>query len=62
MGRAIELRKICFRVPTLFAKREGKTGVRVRSRGGVRPCVVEEPEHVEKQHAREPGDLWSVSI
>ena len=24
--------------------------------------VVEEPEHVEKQHAREPGGLWNVSI
>ena len=41
---------------------EGHTGVCVRSRVGVRPCVVEEPEHVEKQHAREPGDLWNVSI
>src|SRR5215471_3037604 len=26
-----------------------------------RSCVVEEPAHAEKQHAREPGDLWSAS-
>src|SRR5215471_9268083 len=27
-----------------------------------RSCVVEEPAHAEKQHAREPGDLWSASL
>jgi hypothetical protein len=26
-----------------------------------RSCVVLEPAHAEKQHAREPGDLWSAS-
>src|SRR5712664_653049 len=31
------------------------------SRAGSRSCVVEEPAHAEKQHAREPGDLWSAS-
>ena len=46
----------------MFAKREGRTGVRVKSRVGSRPCVVGEPEHVEKQHAREPGDLCNLSM
>ena len=58
----LSFEKSCFRVPTSFDRWEGHTGVCVRSRVGVRPCVVEEPEHVEKQHAREPGDLWNVSI
>ena len=25
------------------------------------PCVVKEPAHAEKQHAREPGDLQNIS-
>jgi len=29
----------------------------VKSRAGAGPGVVEDPMHVEKQHAREPGDL-----
>src|SRR5262249_44680859 len=28
----------------------------------VRSCVVQEPAHAEKQHAREPGDLRSASV
>jgi len=31
------------------------------SRASRRSCVVLEPAHAEKQHAREPGDLWSAS-
>ena len=27
-----------------------------------RSCVVEEPAHAEKQHAREPGDLLDVLV
>src|SRR5262245_38563331 len=27
-----------------------------------RSCVVEEPAHAEKQHAREPGDLLHVLV
>src|SRR5262245_9340478 len=27
-----------------------------------RSCVVEEPAHAEKQHAREPGDHWNASL
>src|SRR5215469_4243194 len=35
--------------------------VRDISRASRRSCVVGEPAHAEKQHAREPGDLWSAS-
>ena len=31
------------------------------TRASSRSCVVLEPAHAEKQHAREPGDLWSAS-
>src|SRR4029077_1806795 len=30
------------------------------TRASSRSCVVLEPAHAEKQHAREPGDLWSA--
>src|SRR5580700_12233334 len=32
------------------------------TRASSRSCVVLEPAHAEKQHAREPGDLWSASV
>ena len=32
------------------------------SRVVVRSCVVEEPAHAEKQHAREPGDLQHALV
>src|SRR6267143_407614 len=40
---------------------EGTTAVSRKTRASSRSCVVEEPAHAEKQHAREPGDLWSAS-
>src|ERR1700732_2411552 len=40
---------------------EGTTAVSRQSRASSRSCVVVEPAHAEKQHAREPGDLWSAS-
>ncbi len=41
---------------------EGNTAGRVESRAARRSCVVEDPAHAEKQHAREPGDLRSASV
>jgi hypothetical protein len=32
------------------------------TRAARRPCVVKEPPHAEKQHAREPGDLQAASV
>ena len=48
------------RMPTPFRVGGRQHGSRVRSRVAGRSCVVEEPAHAEKQHAREPGDLRSV--
>ena len=47
-------------MPTLLSEGEGNIGSATVSRGGSGPGVVEDPAHVEKQHAREPGDLQSV--
>jgi hypothetical protein len=33
-----------------------------QSRAAVRSCVVEEPGHAEKRHAREPGDLQHALV
>ncbi len=41
---------------------EGNTAGRVESRAARRSCVVEDPAHAEKQHAREPGGLRSASV
>src|ERR1700676_593492 len=43
--------------PTLWTEGEGYTGAGVRSQVRRGPCVVEDPRHAEKLHAREPGDL-----
>lgn len=57
MGRAIEPRKQSNRVPTLLANGEGniRCGDKIASLTGTRRG--RRPWHVEKQHAREPGDL-----
>ena len=54
-GRAIEPRNPRnFGVPTLLQKRKAMSSVALsRVAGG--PRAVEEPEHVRKLHAREPG-------
>ena len=46
-------------MPTPFRVEEGNTAAAL-TRAAVRSCVVLEPAHAEKQHAREPGDLLDV--
>src|SRR6266571_2721700 len=52
----IELRNHCIREPTVSSYQEGNNAVH-GSASVSRPCGVEDPKHVEKLHAREPGDL-----
>src|ERR1700674_4575250 len=46
-------------MPTPFREEEGNTAAAL-ARAVARSCVVLEPAHAEKQHAREPGDLLDV--
>src|SRR6478672_10038061 len=46
-------------MPTPFRVDEGNTAAAL-ARVAARSCVVLEPAHAEKQHAREPGDLLDV--
>ena len=46
-------------MPTPFRVEEGNTAAAL-TRVAARSCVVLEPAHAEKQHAREPGDLLGV--
>src|SRR5690349_9584959 len=55
-GLGIELRKIAIGTPTLSSKRKAAwPGTLARVPGWSR--VVVDPTHVQKLHAREPGDL-----
>src|SRR5580700_9205527 len=55
-GLGIELRKQAIRTSTLSNRRK-TTRAWAISRVPVRSCVVEDPRHAWKFHAREPGDL-----
>ena len=48
-------------MPTPFRVEEGNTAAALTRAAG-RSCVVLEPAHAEKQHAREPGDLLCVLV
>src|SRR5690242_1345316 len=48
-------------MPTPFRVEEGNTAAAL-TRVVVRSCIVLEPAHAEKQHAREPGDLLGVLV
>src|SRR5215813_1423802 len=48
-------------MPTPFRVEEGNTAAAL-PRVAVWSCVVLEPAHAEKQHAREPGDLLCVLV
>ena len=61
MGRAIELRKTQNQDADSLLIGGRQHGCIAKSRASRRSCVVLEPAHAEKQHAREPGDLWSAS-
>ena len=55
-GLGIELRKIAIGTPTLSSKRKAmRAGAQTQV--PARSCVVVDPMHVWKLHAREPGDL-----
>ena len=61
MGRAIEPRKTEHQDADSLLRRGRQHGCFAITRASSRSCVVLEPAHAEKQHAREPGDLWSAS-
>ena len=60
-GLGIELRKQAIRTSTLYNRRK-TTRAGAISRVPVRSCVVEDPRHAWKFHAREPGDLGDASV
>ncbi len=62
MGRAIELRKDVIRDADPIPKGEGNTADGVKIASGQLALRSLKPAHAEKQHAREPGDLWNLSI
>src|SRR5215467_12842159 len=49
-------------MPTPLRSGGRQHGSRVKREWLVRSCVVVEPAHAEKQHAREPGDLLYVLV
>jgi hypothetical protein len=49
-------------MPTPFRWEEGNTAIHDNREWIARSCVVLEPAHAEKQHAREPGDLLHVLV
>src|SRR3990172_3227621 len=57
-GRVLSREKGISRVPTLSTYAEGNTDMREKERRRVHiwPCAVEDPLHVWKLHAREPGE------
>jgi hypothetical protein len=62
VSQAIELRKSRISALNPISDGEGNTACCDRTRVTGWPCVVLEPWHAEKQHAREPGDLGSASL
>ncbi len=59
MGRVLSFEKIIADADQVTCW-EGHTG-NAGKRGVAGSAVVGDPEHAEKQHAREPGDLASVA-
>ena len=56
MGRVLSFVKL-IRGADPVDRRGRQHGQRREARAVGRPCVVVDPEHAEKLHAREPGDL-----